>query len=86
MLGSAQDPTWIPGLVPALLLLLLAAVVVAAAVAGCTARPFACRDALTQAWEALLRAVFSVVYVRFGVGIGSNLCLQVSESVRSDQC
>ena len=68
------------------LLLLLAAVVVAAAVAGCTARPFACRDALTQAWEALLRAVFSVVYVRFGVGIGSNLCLQVSESVRSDQC
>jgi Kef-type K+ transport system membrane component KefB len=68
------------------LLLLLAAVVVAAAVAGCTARPFACRDALTQAWEALLRAVFSVVHVRFGVGIGSNLCLQVSESVRSDQC
>ena len=68
------------------LLLLLATVVVAAAVASCAVYPFACRDALTQAWEALLQAVFSVAYVRFDIGIGSSLCIQVSESVRSDQC
>ena len=64
------------------LLLLLDAVVVAVATAGRTARRCACWDTLTQAWEALFGAAFSVAFVRFGIRLDFGFGVQMSKVFR----